>query len=136
MFMVIKYRGAAYLLWLGFSLLTSKNSITITIDTKIKKRNLAASFFAGLFLTLGDIKAIIFYVSLFPVFIDLSTLQMTDVFIVISVMVISVGGVKVFYAFSATKLASMARNHKLDNAARKIAGSFMLGAGSWLIIKA
>lgn len=136
MFMLIKYLGAAYLLWLGFSLLTSKSSITITVDKKIGKRNLATSFLAGLFLTLGDIKAIIFYVSLFPVFINLSMLHLADILIIISVMVASVGGVKVLYAFSATKLASMARNHKLDNAARKTAGSFMVGAGSWLIIKA
>jgi threonine/homoserine/homoserine lactone efflux protein len=136
MFMLIKYLGAAYLLWLGFSLLTSKSSITITVDKKIGKRNLATSFLAGLFLTLGDIKAIIFYVSLFPVFINLSMLHLADILIIISVMVASVGGVKALYAFSATKLASMARNHKLDNAARKTAGSFMVGAGSWLIIKA
>ena len=136
MFMVIKYLGAAYLLWLGFSLLTSKSSITITVDKKIEKRNLATSFLAGLFLTLGDIKAIIFYVSLFPVFIDLSAVHLTDILIIISVMVASVGGVKVLYAFSATRLAAIARNHKFDNAARKTAGSFMVGAGSWLIIKA
>ncbi|WP_126454747.1 LysE family translocator [Sulfuriflexus mobilis] len=136
LFMVIKYLGATYLLWLGYTLLTSKSNTTITLNKTIEKRNLAASFFAGFILTLGDIKAIVFYVSLFPVFIDLTALNVADILIIISVMVVCVGSVKILYAFSATKIASLARSHKLDNAARKTAGCFMVGAGSYLIVKA
>jgi len=136
LFMVIKYLGATYLLWLGYTLLTSKRTATITLTKTIEKRNLAASFLAGFILTLGDIKAIVFYVSLFPVFVDLSALNVADILIIISVMIVSVGGVKIVYAFSATKIASLARRNKLDNAARKTAGGFMVGAGSYLIVKA
>ncbi len=136
LFMIIKYLGAIYLLWLGFALLTTESRSTITVNKKIEKRNLVTSFLAGFFLTLGDVKAIVFYVSLFPVFINLSALQMTDVLVIVSVMVVSVGGVKVTYAFSASKVSSFARSHKFDNAARKTAGGFMVGAGSYLIIKA
>ena len=136
LFMVIKYLGATYLLWLGYTLLTSKSNTTITLNKTIEKRNLAASFFAGFILTLGDIKAIVFYVSLFPVFIDLSALNVADILIIISVMVVGVGSIKILYAFSATKIASLARSHKLDNATRKTAGGFMVGAGSYLIVKA
>jgi threonine/homoserine/homoserine lactone efflux protein len=136
LFMVIKYLGAAYLLWLGYTLLASKSTSEIAVENPINKCNLAASFFAGFMLTLGDIKAIIFYVSLFPAFIDLSALRVADILAIISVMVISVGGVKAVYAFSATKVASLARRYRFDNAARKTAGGFMVGAGSYLIVKA
>ena len=93
---------------------------------------IVTSFLAGFFLTL-DVKAIIFYVSLLPIFIDLSMLYVTDIFIIISVMVVSVGGVKVIYVLSATKVACFARHHQFDHVARKTAGSFMLGAGGWLL---
>lgn len=136
LFMVIKYLGAIYLLWLGYTLLTSKKTSNIVIEKPSKKRDLVASFLAGFLLTLGDVKAIIFYVSLLPVFIDLSSLRVSDILIVISVMVISVGGVKVMYVFSAGRLASLAGRYKFDNAARKTAGGFMIGAGSCLIVKA
>ena len=136
LFMVIKYLGAVYLLWLGFTIITSKSSVDITAERLMEKRNLVASFLAGFILTLGDIKAIVFYVSLFPIFIDLSTLHLTDILTIISVMVVSVGGVKAIYAFSATKVASVARRYKFENAARKTAGGFMIGAGSYLIVKA
>ncbi len=136
LFMVIKYLGAGYLLWLGFTLLKSKGTSEITVEKPIKKRNLVASFLAGFILTLGDIKAIVFYVSLLPVFMDLSALYVADILTIISVMVVSVGGVKAAYAFSAIKVASLASRYKFDNVARKTAGSFMVGAGSYLILKA
>ena len=134
-FMLVKYLGAAYLLWLGYTLITSKSATILTIDETLKK-DLATSFLAGFILTLGDIKAIIFYASLLPVFINLSTLHATDVLVIISVMVISLGGVKILYVLSATKVVSFMTGKKLDNVARKTAGSFLLGAGGYLIVKA
>lgn len=135
LFMIIKYLGACYLLWLGISLLTSQSKTTITPNTFKQKSSLIASFLAGVFLTLGDIKAIIFYVSLLPMFIDLSALQTQDILIVLFVTITSVGGVKVFYALSAIKVADYARELKFENAARKTAGGLMLGAGTYLIVK-
>ena len=136
LFMVVKYLGATYLLWLGYTLIISKSTTTITIDKTIKKQNLVTSLLSGFILTLGDIKAIIFYASLFPVFINLSTLQVSDVLVIISVMVLSLGSVKTLYAFSAATVVSFSRSYKFDNVARKTVGSFMLGAGGYLIVKA
>lgn len=136
LFMVVKYLGATYLLWLGYTLMTSKSTITIKIDKTIKKQNLVTSFLAGFILTLGDIKAIIFYASLFPIFINLPALQVSDVLIIISIMVVSLGSVKILYAFSAVKVVSFTRNYTFDNATRKTLGVFMLGAGGYLIVKA
>jgi len=135
LFMVIKYLGALYLLWLGFSLFKARNKTTITVNSTREKGNLVTSFLAGFILTLGDVKAIVFYVSLFPVFIDLSALQVTEVLIIIFVTVVSVGGVKALYALSATKVANYARELKFENTARKTAGGLMVGAGTYLIVK-
>lgn len=135
LFMIIKYLGGCYLLWLGISLLTSQSKTTITANKFEQKCSLIASFLAGLFLTLGDIKAIIFYVSLLPMFIDLSILQTQDILTILFLTITSVGGVKVFYALSAIKVADYARELKFEHAARKTAGGFMLGAGTYLIVK-
>ncbi len=135
LFMVIKYLGAIYLLWLGFTLLTSHHKTTISINKNNTKGNLITSFFAGFLLTLGDVKAIVFYASLFPVFIDLSTLQVTEVLIIVLITVASVGGVKIFYALSATKVARLAKQFNFENTTKKVAGGFMISAGTYLIIK-
>lgn len=136
LFVVIKYLGAAYLLWFGFSLLRSKSHTTIEVSQAREKGNLLTSFIAGFILTLGDVKAIIFYASLFPLFIDLSAFQIIDTLVILCVAVVSVGGVKIVYALSAIKVVNFSRQLRLENAARKIAGGTMIGAGSYLIVKA
>ncbi len=135
LFSIIKYLGGVYLLWFGFSLLKSQSNTIIKISSITEKRSLLTSFLAGIILTLGDIKAIIFYVSLFPLFIDLSALKITEVLIIMGVTVVSVGGVKALYAVSAIKMVSFARKLKFENTARKIAGGTMIGAGSYIIVK-
>ena len=136
LFLTIKYIGATYLIWLGYTLLTSKTTTTISVENKQKKGSLVASFLAGLFLTLGDIKAIFFYVSLFPTFVNLETLNLADVVMIMLVTIVTVGGVKTFYAISANKLASLSKGYNLESKTKKVAGSFMVGAGSYLIVKA
>ncbi len=135
-FIIIKYIGGAYLLWLGLSLLTSENKNNITANKANQNGGFLSSFLAGVVLTLGDVKAIFFYVSLFPAFIDLSELRITDVFMVIIITIIAVGGVKIFYAFSAKKVVFITRDLKLEGVAKKTAGAFMVGAGGYLIAKA
>ena len=135
LFAIIKYLGATYLLWLGISLLKSDSNTIIKVNKTTEKRSLISSFLAGFILTLGDVKAIIFYVSLFPVFIDLSTLKVTEIFTIIGITVLSVGSVKALYAISAIKMIKFVRKMKFESTARKIAGGTMIGAGSYLIIK-
>lgn len=136
LFMVVKYLGAMYLIWLGFLLLRTKNTTKIMINRPHEKGNLIVSFVAGFTLTLGDIKAIFFYVSLLPMFINLAALQVADIIVVVFVTVAGVGGVKIVYALTSAKIASLANNLKFDNAARKTAGGFMVGAGGYIIAKA
>jgi len=136
LFLTIKYIGATYLIWLGYTLLTSKSTTTISVGNKQKKGSLLASFLAGLFLTLGDIKAIFFYVSLFPTFVNLETLHLADVVMIMLVTIVTVGGVKIFYAVSANKLASLSKGYNLESKAKKVAGGFIVGTGSYLIVKA
>lgn len=134
-FLIIRYLGATYLIWLGLTLLARKHNTGFTTDNPAGKGRLTTGFLAGLALTLGDIKAIFFYLSLFPVFIDLAAIQLTDVFIITAITVVAVGGVKVVYAFSAAKIATLSKGLQFEPAIRKTTGGVMIGAGSYLITK-
>ncbi len=135
LFLAIKYIGATYLIWLGLTLFFSKPA-KIEVEKNTKNGDLVTSFFAGLFLTLGDVKAVFFFISLFPAFINLGELTLSDVIVVLLIDIIVVGGVKIFYAFSAKKVASISKRYGLENKTQKVAGSFMIGAGSYIIVKA
>jgi threonine/homoserine/homoserine lactone efflux protein len=103
-FLTIKYVGGAYLLWLGFTLLTSENKITFSANHSATPGSLITSFLAGFFLTLGDIKAIFFYVSLFPAFVDLSALNTSDIIIIFLITISTVGLVKIAMRFQPKRL--------------------------------
>jgi len=99
-------------------------------------RSLAASFMVGFVLTLGDIKAIIFYASLLPVFVDLSTIQSSDILVLILITVFGVGGVKTIYVIFSNRVAAYAQKTNMEVTARKTVGGLMVGAGGYLIFKA
>lgn len=136
MFIVAKYLGALYLFWLGLSLLRAKDSDSFVIDQTNKRGSFFASFFSGLLLTLGDIKAIFFYLSLLPIFINLAALRLADALIVVVVTILAVGGVKVLYAVFARRVVSSKRGKRFTVLSTKAAGAALIGAGSYLVVKA
>jgi len=71
-FLVIKYAGAAYLLYLAWKLWTAPVAAhDVAPDTSDVKR--VRLFLAGLAVTLGNPKVMVFYLALLPNIIDLTT---------------------------------------------------------------
>lgn len=135
LFVMVRILGGLYLLWFGFSLLKSDGRPTTALENPPGKRNLLAGFLAGLVLTLGDIKAIVFYASLFPAFVDPASLGTSEITFIVAITIVGVGGVKSIYALFAKKVATTAQGLGMESAARKAAGGLMLGTGGYLIVK-
>jgi threonine/homoserine/homoserine lactone efflux protein len=134
-FAVFKYLGGAYLIWLGIGLLRANDLNAFQPGDKGKASNLATSFLAGFILTLGDIKAILFYASLFPAFVDLTRLRPSGIALILLITVLTVGGVKLGYAFVARFLMRRLHNGMRRRWIRKGAGSLMIGSGAYLIAR-
>ncbi|WP_319799665.1 LysE family translocator [Microvirga rosea] len=70
-FLVVKYAGAAYLLYLAYKLWTAPATAReVTADRKAEHP--AKLLLGGLMLTLGNPKTIVFYLALLPTFLDLT----------------------------------------------------------------
>ncbi|MHA3980697.1 LysE family translocator [Halovulum sp. GXIMD14794] len=137
-FVAVKYIAAAYLIWFGIGLLGSRPSGdrgTEATGGRVSSGGLIASFASGLLLTLGDIKAIFFYASLLPTFVDLEGLSGADIAIISAVTVLSVGGVKCAYAVGAEHVARKASGFKHASAVRRGTGGLMVGLGGYLLVK-
>lgn len=102
---VIKGVAAAYLVWLALGLLRS--SLRPGTFPELPDTSLQGSFMAGLLLTLADQKAIIFYLAFLPAFIDLTVLSWVDVGALGMITMIAVGGVKLTYAYAATRVGML-----------------------------
>jgi len=134
LFVLVKYLGAAYLIWLGVALWRS-NSKVVEAEEVIES-SLLSSFLTGLFITLGDQKAILFYFGFFPAFVDLSAISYFDTSIIIVIAIIAIVGVKLGYAFMAVRASLFFKD---SNAMKRIniaAGTMMIGVGIFLVARA
>lgn len=134
LFAILRYAAAAYLIWLGFSLIRGGAKASQPTD-KRRAGGMAVSFSAGIALTLGDVKAILFYAALFPILIDVTVLSAFDIGVIGAITLIGVGGVKLAYAAAARALVTASHGFPLGRPIRVAAGTLMIGTGSYLIAK-
>lgn len=138
LFALIKYAAGFYLIWFGIGLIREQGTKASGQEEgalQVRRGGLLASFAAGLLLTLGDIKAIFFYASLLPTFVDLGALSGADIALFAVITMVSVGGVKVVYALGARRLASAATGFAYRKQAKTLAGAFFVAAGGYLMLK-
>ena len=132
-FKAVQYLGVAYLVWVGWSLIFSKegakNATLLPIDH--------GRFFRQSFLiTLINPKAIVFYMAFFPLFIDPATAQVPWTFfamaLTITALTLFYGGLLVLVGnFAAQRLSQHPLIAKL---AARLAGVTLIGFGAKLAI--
>lgn len=131
-FLIVRFMAGVWLIWLGVSLLRSKAALRTPNEGSVS--SLVGSVFSGLVVTIGDVKAIFFYASLFPVFVNPATIQASDIATIVMLTILAVGGVKLGYAYWANRIASSAA-FKAPRAVEVATGGLLVGAGVLCIIK-
>ncbi|WP_017327666.1 LysE family translocator [Synechococcus sp. PCC 7336] len=133
LFVLIKYCGSAYLIWLGIELWRSKSQ-SVKIH-KVAESSWLSNFLCGLLITLGDPKAILFYLSFLPAFLDLSSVSILDTGIIMVIAAIAVGGAKLGYAYMSDKSRLLLTSPRTKKGMNVTAGSVMIGTGVFLVTK-
>ncbi len=132
-FMIVKYCGAIYLIWLGYRTWTSK------IETQTSKFKQTASpgssFLSGISITLGNPKAIVFYLSFLPVFIDLEVLNYADVLATAIIVILTLATVLLTYSLAANKARILIQSKRGRRNLNRCSGVAMISAGVALAVK-
>lgn len=132
-FILIKYIGGAYLIFLGYKIITSKSE---KIELKgVKELSWEKNFLTGLFVTLSNPKAILFYLSFLPSFVNLQTMTSMDILITSCVVIVVLGSVTLSYAYGASSATKLFKSRNATKKMNIVAGSMMAGAGVFLIAK-
>ncbi len=133
-FIIVKYLGGAYLLYLGYKILTSK--IDETKVDGVYELSWKKNFLAGLLITLANPKVILFYLGFLPTFVNLQTLTAIDIIIISTIVTVVLGGVMLGYAYSASGAKKLFKSKSAKRKMNVVAGTTMLSAGGVLIAKA
>jgi threonine/homoserine/homoserine lactone efflux protein len=86
LFQIVKYAGAAYLVWLGCRAFRSSAS-PLTIKPRSGK-GLVKDVGLGFLVTLGNPKAILFYSALLPTFLDMTAIRFADFLALAGIVVV------------------------------------------------
>lgn len=137
LFVMIKYLGSAYLIWLGVALWRAKSGTASAVSERPERHELSglANVLCGLFITLGDPKAILFYISFLPAFLDLSQVSIVDTGLIMASATLAVGGTKLGYAYMADRSRVFLKNAIAQKAMNITAGSVMILTGIFLVAK-
>jgi threonine/homoserine/homoserine lactone efflux protein len=128
-FLVVKWLGVAYLAWLAWSFWSSGISAE-TVEARKGRGGAAASFLAGLAVTLGNPKTMIFYLALTPTLVDLQAITLADYGILAACTVAVLLVVLVPYLLLAAKARWFLASPRALKALNRTAAGFMMGAAA------
>ncbi|HZP18553.1 MAG TPA: LysE family translocator, partial [Terriglobales bacterium] len=129
LFFLIKWLGAAYLIYLGLLSFFGKTSVISLPEDSAGARTGPRILRDGFFLQAANPKALLFFTAILPQFIDARHNVVFQV-LVLGVSSILVEFVILFvYGELAGRALSAARNPRFEKITNRVAGSLLIGAG-------
>jgi threonine/homoserine/homoserine lactone efflux protein len=126
-FLVVRYAGAAYLLYLAYRLWTAPAQPLDVGDVHASQKPLRLCL-GSLSLTLGNPKPMIFFVALLPTVVHLRTLRFVDYLLIAAAITFILPLVLGGYAFAASRARRFFRKPKSIRLLNRGAGTAMAGA--------
>ena len=133
-FLAIKWAGIAYLAWLAWSFWTSGVTAE-TVAARKGKDGLLSSFLAGLTLTLGNPKTMIFYLAITPTILDLKAITLADYGALAALTIVTLLVVLVPYLALAAKARWFLRTPRALKLLNRTAATFMAGAAAAIAVR-
>jgi threonine/homoserine/homoserine lactone efflux protein len=124
-FVLLRWAGALYLIWLGCRLWASPSAAALQ-----QTHSASGGFVSGLLLTLGNPKVMAFYVGFLPTFVDLAHLSLPDIALVASVVSGVLLSVLLAYAYAASYAGGLVRSPLWARSVSRASGATMMGTGA------
>ncbi|UCG60983.1 MAG: LysE family translocator [Candidatus Zixiibacteriota bacterium] len=133
LFYIIRYCGAAYLIWLGYRTWTSKAELRSSQSRKSASPK--SCLLSGLSITLGNPKAIAFYLSFLPAFIDIRRMSGSDVLITAGIIILTLTVVLLSYSYAANRVRDLFSGRNAVRRLNRCAGAVMASVGLAIAVK-
>lgn len=130
-FNIIKYAGAAYLLYIGYKMLTDKTRLNTDISLSENLINLKKIYLDGVITNVLNPKVALFFISFLPQFIDPHTTNTVIPFIKLGVTFTITGTIwcLILANFASIIFSKLKHNKKLSNYVNKTCGGVLIALG-------
>ncbi len=133
-FLVLKYGGGAYLVYLGIQMFLSRGKMALNLDScsfNISKKSLVLQ---GFITAIANPKGWAFFIALLPPFID-KNLAITSQLVVLIFFILLLEFIcLIIYATGGKTLRKLLQNSSNVKLINRVAGFMMMGIGVWLAI--
>lgn len=131
-FFVIKLIGGCYLIYLGIKMFNSKNNF---ISETKKTTKGSKNFLAGLLVTLGNPKAILFYASVVPTIIKSEKILLAEAFTMMAIVAVVSFVIVGLYCYLASISKKILFKGNSNNKIGKLSGVILGITGGYIIAK-
>jgi threonine/homoserine/homoserine lactone efflux protein len=129
LFFLIKWLGAAYLVYLGLRSFFGKASVMALPESNTESRNGPRILRDGFFLQAANPKALLFFTAILPQFIDAHHNVVFQIVVLgITSVVVEFFVLSIYGQFAGRALAT-ARSPRFEKVTNRIAGTLLMGAG-------
>lgn len=132
-FVVIRWLGAAYLVYLAVKLWRAPGVAAETADARSGRP--FRVFLAGLAVTLGNPKVMVFYLALMPTLIDLRHVTLGEFAVMIGIVFVDLVVVIGLYAALAAQARGLIARPRARLVANRVAGATMAGAAVAIVAR-
>jgi len=129
LFSLVRWIGAAYLVWLGVMAFVGKSSVIAVTPVTGAPTSRGRTFLNGFVLQVSNPKALVFFTALLPPFIDPRGSVVAQVAILGITSVVLEFFVLLAYGALAGRLTSVATCPRFQAIANRVAGAMLVGAG-------
>lgn len=131
MFTVIRFAGAAYLIYLGWKMWKNRANLTGQNES-VAAMSAMKGFAQGFLISASNPKVILFYIAFLPTFMDLTVLTHQDIVIASLLCLLGLMIGLMAIAVSASWARRYFRSERAMTGLNRIAGSIMMSAGVYL----
>ncbi len=128
-FLILKYCGVAYLIYLAWQMWTAPVEIE-TEGISLSAGGAVRMFLAGLAVTLGNPKIMVFYLALLPTIIDIGSITIVGWAKLSSILLLILAAVDIAYIALATRARSLMHNPSAVRLANRVGATVMGGAAT------
>ncbi len=129
-FLIVKYAGVLYLLYMAYKFWVAK----VSELPEIVPATMSQSFFSQLSVTLGNPKAMGFFLAVFPQVVDLKHLNAAGYLQLVLATAVLIPSIMLAYAALAARVRELLTSRRARKGINRVAAVAIAGAGLWVAV--